>query len=114
MVDIDYDILVDTIKESIVLSEYSYQLYEELIKKYPEIIKQTTIHCNKPSYISFSTKDEKCIIRIFRRAANFVRKGEMNKVVDFISFREYKKDMTDIENDFLLKSLFKFYEEERR
>jgi hypothetical protein len=114
MEDFDYDVLVDTIKESIVLSEYSYHLYEELIKKYPKVIKQTTIHCNNPSYISFSTKDEKCNIRIFRRAVTLVRKDVINKVIDFISFREYKKDMTNTENDFLLKSLFKFYEEERR
>ena len=112
MVGFDYEVFIDSLKESIVLSDFSYELYESLIKKYPEAMENTTIHCDSPFHLCILSKNKKYIIRIQRRFFNISRITDLTKIVDFISFRQFGKDMSEEDRDYILKYLFNLYEKE--
>lgn len=109
MEDFDYEVLLDTLKDSVILSDFSYNLYEDLVKEYPEILERTTVRCEKPNYIAFPSKNGNYIVRIFRRHFNMSKKDTPSKVFDFMSFREYKKDVLESDYNFLLNSLKSYY-----
>lgn len=112
MADIDCEIFIDSLKETIVLSEISYTLYKSLIKKYPDIIENTIVKFEAPSHLIISSKNKKYIIRILRRFFNISKVENPDKIIDFISFREFGKDMEDELQFYLLDSLYRFYEKE--